>query len=307
MYTIIYFIERKYYKEIKSLNVSYKEVTLVIVISLVVFTLSNISYVYTNTPFSARLSNDIFNIRTLVDFGGVAFLMAYHIQLTEIQMKIEVENLENLLEMQYVNYKISLMSIEMVNQKYHDLKHQIAVLKKAIDSADAIKYLDEMENEIKIYEAQNKTGNKILDTVLTSKSIYCQSKGINLTCVADGAALEMMDSIDVSILFGNILDNAIESVNKIQDNQRKLIHLTVARQKGFLRIRAENCYVGDLVFQNGLPITTKKRKFNHGYGLKSIQNIVKKYSGSVTFDTKNSWFEIRILIPLNIQTKKQKT
>ena len=127
-----------------------------------------------------------------------------------------------------------------MNQKYHDLKHQITLLKAEANSEKSTQYLEQMEKEIKSYEAQNKTGNKVLDAVLTSKSLYCQNKGIVFTCVADGTLLNFMAEMDISALFGNILDNAIEGAEKIPEKEKRLIHLSVAEQKSFLRIRVEN-------------------------------------------------------------------
>jgi sensor histidine kinase regulating citrate/malate metabolism len=109
-----------------------------------------------------------------------------------------------------------------------------------------------------------------------------------------------MEPMDISTLFGNALDNAIESVRKLPQEEKRLIHVAVARQKDFLRIRVENYYEGNLVFENGLPATTKEDKEYHGYGLKSIRSTVKKYGGSITIDTNENWFELRILIPLPI-------
>ena len=200
--------------------------------------------------------------------------------------------------MQYSNYEMLEKSISTVNQKYHDLKYQIAYLKQDIGEEERRHYLDQLEQEIKVYEAQNKTGNKVLDTLLTSKKIYCQSNWIELTSVVEGAAIDFLNEMDISTLFGNILDNAIESVMKIERKERRLIHLAVAKQKGFLRIRAENCYEEEPVFENGLPITTKLNKKYHGFGLKSIQSTVKKYEGSFTINAENGWFVLRILIPL---------
>ena len=87
-------------------------------------------------------------------------------------------------------------------------------------------FLDEMEAEIRQYEAQNKTGNKVLDTVLTSKSLYCNKNGITFTCVADGTLLDFMDVMDICSIFGNALDNAIECEMKILDKEKRLIHVT---------------------------------------------------------------------------------
>ena len=298
IFIVMYLLEKKYINENINFDTTPKELLTAIIAAMLVFVISNLSYVYEKTPFSSQIISDVFNVRTLVDFGGVALLFAYHMQIVEINMKLEVEKLHFLLNLQMANYQMSEKSIEMVNQKYHDLKHQISVLKNESISEESYRYLDQMEKEIKIYEAQNKTGNKILDTVIMGKQIYCQSVDINLTSIAEGAALSFMDPIDISTLFGNILDNAIESVSKIEDKEKRLIHLTVAKQKDFLRIRVENCYEGQLVYKNGIPITTKDDKNYHGYGLKSIKSTVQKYNGSVTIEDQNGWFEIRILIPL---------
>jgi hypothetical protein len=298
VYGIMYFIEKRLKKENQNLHVTKHELLYVVIISAAVYMMSNLSYVYEDTPFSSRFSTEIFNIRTLVDLGGVAFLLAYHVQLGELHMIFEVEKLQNILDMQYANYQMSEKSIEIVNQEYHDLKYQIALLRSGVASKESAEYLDRMENEIKVYEAQNKTGNKILDAILTWKILYCQNFGINLTCVADGAVLEFLDAMDISTLFGNALDNAIECVKKLADEEKRLIHLTVTRQREFLRILVENYYEDNLVFENGLPATTKDDKIHHGYGLKSIQNTVKKYDGSVTINAQENWFELRILIPI---------
>jgi hypothetical protein len=298
IYSAFYYMEKRNLTRTKNIQITMRELLSVIIIGVVVFAVSNLSYVFKNTPFSSQFTTEIFIIRTLVDFGGVAILFAYHLQLGELQMRFEVEKLQNMLNMQYANYEMSEKSIAMVNQKYHDLKYQIAVIREEVTSKQSIDYLDRMEREIKIYEAQNKTGNKILDTILTGKIIYCQSNGIELTSVVDGSVLCFMDVMDISTLFGNSLDNAIESVKKLTDEEKRLIHLTVAKQKDFIRIRIENCYSDELAFENGLPTTTKKDKEYHGYGLKSIQNTVKKYGGSVTINAQDNWFELRILIPI---------
>ena len=104
--------------------------------------------------------------------------------------------------------------------------------------------------------------------------------------------------MDLSALFGNALDNAMEGVKKLSDPDKRLIHLSVARQKGFLRIPVENCYEGDLNLKSGMPASTKQDKRYHGFGLKSIQAIAAKYGGSMTIGSKDGWFELRILFPL---------
>ena len=297
VFTGMYLLERKFTESYATLRITWKELWAVVVMAVSVFAVSNLSFSFKDSPFSSHFTAEIFIIRTLVDLGGLTMLYAYHGQLQALQVKTEMEHLQNMLHMYYTNYRISEESIALVNKKYHDLKHQIRLLRSELQSKERLDYLDQMEQEIRSYEAQNKTGNQVLDTILTADSIKCQSRGIRMTCVADGKLLDFMNPMDLSALFGNALDNAIESVSKIGDPEKRLIHVSVARQKGFLRIRVENCYEGEILFKQGLPVTTKDSNY-HGFGVKSMQQTVEKYNGSMTVLAKDGWFELRILFPL---------
>lgn len=294
----MYLLERNY-RTGYHIDLTWRKLNPAVVICLAAFATSNLSYVSQDTPFSGRFTAEIFIIRTLVDLGGVAMLHAYHIQLQELNTALEMANLQNVLHMQYENYRISEDSIALVNQKYHDLKHHIQLLRSEVRSEEKLEYLNQVEQEIRTYEAQNKTGNQVLDTILTAKSLQCQRADISLTCVADGKALGFMHPMDISALFGNALDNAMESVKKLANPEKRLIHVSVARQKNFLRIRVENCYAGELRLEAGIPASTKQDKRYHGFGLKSIQSIATKYGGSMTIASKDGWFELRILFPLS--------
>ena len=107
--------------------------------------MSNLSFVYANTPFSGSYISDVNNIRTLVDLAGLVMLYAYHIQRSELRVKYELDAVKNILQNQYVQYRQSRESIDLINRKYHDLKHQIAVLRAEPDAQKRADYLDEME------------------------------------------------------------------------------------------------------------------------------------------------------------------
>ena len=213
-------------------------------------------------------------------------------------MQRELDAIQNVLRNQYVQYKQSRESIDVVNRKYHDLKHQIAVLRMERDPQRRLDFLDSMEEEIRAYEAQNKTGNSVLDTVLTGKSLYCARHGVELTCVADGARLDFMDVMDICSIIGNILDNAIECELTIQDRKKRLIHLAVYTRKDFLVIQCENYCEEKLEFQDGLPVSTKGDGAYHGFGIKSIRYAAGKYGGTVTIHNRDSWFELNLVIPI---------
>lgn len=298
VFSVMYCLERHLRKNIEEFQITGRELLSVFIIAVMVYSVSNMSYLDPEWLFGTAMNRDIFIIRTLVDFCGICLLYAYHIQARAMQMQFERDALQNIMEMQYKNYQMSQDNIDMVNQKYHDLKHQITLLKAEMNTSKSVEYLEQMEREIKIYEAQNKTGNKVLDAVLTSKSTACQGKGIELKCVVEGGLLFFMDDMDVSALFGNMLDNAMESVEKLPDERMRLIRLYVVREKQFLRICTENYCTEQIRFRKGMPVTTKKDKRLHGYGMKSIQSTVKKYDGSVMAALNENWFEVKILIPM---------
>ena len=297
IFAILTLIELNLKKDLEELHITRRELLVVIIIAASVFAMSNLSYLDQNGLFSGSFVMDIFIIRTLVDLSGIAVLYAYHIQVKEVQIRFEKDALHNIMEMQYKNYQLSKENIDMVNQKYHDLKHQINILKAQSYTGKSTSYLEKMEREIRVYETQNKTGNQILDAVLTNKAMICQNKEIELKFIVDGEALSFMDDMDVSALFGNMLDNAIESAEKQQEKQKRLIWLYVTREKQFVRIRTENYCDEKIHFKNGMPVTTKKDRQLHGYGMKSIKSTVEKYHGSVVAAQENNWFELKILLP----------
>lgn len=276
-----------------------KDALTVVVIGIAAFTYSNLRFIDAEKLEYVEFIKSSASIRALADTIGVAMIYANFVANCENKIKKELEAVQKVLQNQYMQYKLSKESIELINYKYHDLKHQIAVLKKEIDSEKSNAILNKMEAEIKQYELQNKTGNDVLDTVLTSKGIYCDKHKITLTIVADGGLVDFMETMDICSIFGNALDNAIESVMKISDIPKRLIHLSVSKQKEFAMIRIENYFEEDLQYEEGQLATTKRNKELHGYGIKSIQYTVNKYGGAVAITTERNWFSLKILIPLN--------
>ena len=298
VFSVMFCLESRRTDPRAALTFRFQELWSPVLIALSCFLLSNLSFVNTGIPFTGSALTDIYNIRTLVDLAGVAMLYAYHVQRCELYMQRELDAIQNILQNQYVQYRQSRESIEVINHKYHDLKHQIAVLRAEPDADKRSAYLDGMEEEIRDYEAQNKTGNSVLDTVLTGKSLYCARHGVELTCVADGSRLAFMDVMDICTIFGNILDNAIECELRIPEREKRLIHLVVHAKKGLLVIQCENYCPDTLTFQDGLPVSTKGDSVYHGYGIKSVRRASEKYGGTATIHNRDSWFSINLMIPL---------
>jgi hypothetical protein len=298
LFTVAFFLEKRMAREQKPLDVKPKELVAAILIGICTFALSNISFISQNTPFSGSDFRGIMNGRTLFCLAGISTLHFHYAICRGYRALSESAALHNIMETQYAQYQLSKDTIDVLNQKYHDLKHQITFLRQESDRNKRNNILDTMESEIMNYEAQNKTGNAVLDTILTSKTIYCQNKGITFTCVADGSLLGFLEVNDLCALFGNALDNAIESVEHIADASSRLIHLSVSRSRGMLSVRVENYFDGEIEFEDELPKTTKGNPNFHGYGLKSIRHITQQYGGLFHAGTKENWFVLGLLFPL---------
>lgn len=292
-----HFLERRHARRNRDLIITKRELALVFLGMFTLYAISNLSYVVTGTPFTTKYTAELFIIRTLIDFTAVVVMYLYHELLLQTAEKIEAETLKNILEMQYSQYQIQEESMAVVNQKYHDLKHQIIAMKQNLGDGDNERYLDQMLSDIKRYEATYSTGNRVLDTMLNSEAMKCQARGIEFTCVADGSAIDFMSPMDISALFGNAIDNAIEGAEKIPEKEERLIHLSVDRQKNFVRIYVENRFIGKIRFRHNLPLTTKADTNFHGFGIKSMKSIAEKYGGSIRAEAEEGWFKLSILLP----------
>ena len=213
------------------------------------------------------------------------------------QMRREMEMLNFLYKTQKEHYLLTKENMDLANQKWHDLKHQIRILRRA-DPEELDRYLGEIEESVKTYEAIVKTGNDVFDTILTEKSLYCREHRIQVSCVADTDQMDFIDTIDLYAILGNVMDNAIEAVEKLEEAEKRQIDVLIYRQQNFLVMNIINPMVEQLTYQEGLPVTTKKDQRFHGFGLLSVRHILKKYDGFLNVSEEDGCFSLKMLIPI---------
>lgn len=209
----------------------------------------------------------------------------------------EKEIVKQLLYERQKQYQLSKENIEIINHKCHDLKHQIHALRQA-NRAELDHYINEVEESIMLYDHVLKTDNEVLNTILSEKSLYCEKHQVKLTCIIDSSQLDFMSTLDIYALLGNALDNAIECVRKYQDIEKRVISLNISAKGGCLCIQTNNYYEGTLQFEDGLPLTTKETKAYHGFGMKSMQHLTRKYGGTMYTQLENGIFMLQIVIPM---------
>lgn len=214
------------------------------------------------------------------------------------RLERDKEILEHLRLAEKKQQRESSENIELINMKVHDIKHQLNII-NSMKLDDKSEYYKELESAVSIYDKIAKTGNDSLDVVITEKNLICEKYNIKLSYIVDGATIAFIASTDIYSLFGNALDNAIESVRKVADPEKRVISIRVDAKGKFLRIIAENWCDEPLTFEDGLPITTKKDAPGyHGYGVKSMKYIVEKYGGFLNPELKDNIFRLKAVIPL---------
>ena len=193
-------------------------------------------------------------------------------------------------------YQLSKDTIDAINIKCHDIRHQIRHLEQG-GTAIEKGVLEDLAQEVRIYDSKVKTGNDALDTILSEKRLLCEREGTRLTCIADGAALSGLSPADLYSLFGNLLDNAIEAVRRLDGAERRTISLVVSRRGDMAVIHEENYFDGEARFEDGLPVSTKGDPLNHGFGTRSMRQIVERYGGSMTMRAQGDRFAVTIVLP----------
>lgn len=204
------------------------------------------------------------------------------------QMKI----IEEIQKKESNQYKISKETIDMINIKCHDFRHQIREFgdNQKIDN-EAINNLNKL---IRIYDSTYHTENEALNVILNEKTLLCNNKNIRFTCIVDGNALNFIENEDIYSLFGNLIDNSIEAVNQLDDNE-KIISLKIKQVGNIVSISIKNGYKGKIQMENNLPLSKKEDNIHHGFGMKSIKMVCEKYNGNLRLNIENNIFIVTIL------------
>ena len=213
--------------------------------------------------------------------------------------KLRKENaiLDQLRESEARQYELDKRTIEMVNIKCHDLKHQLIAL-RGMAGDEQERALNDVESAVMLYDSIAKTGCKALDVILTNKCLLCEKYGIHLTYIVDGEKLSFMKSGDIYSLFGNAIDNAIRAVREEENAEKRIINISVTAHGKLLSIHVENYYGESPRFRDGLPVTTQSDSGLHGFGMISMKRIVESYNGVMSVEYKYPLFLLDCTIPI---------
>lgn len=231
-------------------------------------------------------------ISILSTFFLVIFLYSkntLHLREQEQKDKMQIAQLQQ----QFAYYQEKLKDEEKVRSVYHDMKNHLLVLQKQINSPETAEMVQKLQSQVAMYEDYEHTGNDILDIILKEKSETAREKHIALSVAADLSGIDFIESLDISTIFGNGLDNAIEASEKLPEGQRAILVKAGKIQNFFSVLIENNCLQESRTTKNR---TTKNDDFLHGFGISNMRKAAEKYAGQLTTKCENGKFTLKILI-----------
>lgn len=246
-------------------------------------------------------------VRNEIGQSGIAEIFVYRFYLfscgvfilfmlnsVDFQSKYRQEKaiMERMLTEEQKQYQQLKESMDIINMRCHDLKHQLDNFSDHLTCQE----IESLHEAMDFYDSNIKTGCEVLDVVLHSSLMRCKKNEIQLTCLADGTALNFMDVSHLYSLLNNALSNAIEAAAKLTEPGKRTISLKVACQNNVVTIEVTN------YFNNSLPLpggTSKEDQNRHGFGTMSMRYIVDQYGGNLTVHTERDIYCLCISIPIS--------
>lgn len=201
----------------------------------------------------------------------------------------------DLMEHQYEEIKGVYMDMRGWRHDYHN-HMQVMKAQLALGNLNETQeYLNALEKELDRVDTLVKSGNLMIDAILNSKLTLARRQKILVNCMAKMPEKISVEDVDLCVILGNLMDNALEACRLLEEKDRFLrIYMTVNKSQLYLSIQNSAKEDPDFDEQNYI---TKKRG-NHGLGMKRVQTSVEKYQGYLNLANEPGIFAAEVTIPL---------
>ena len=196
------------------------------------------------------------------------------------------------------NYRLLRQSAELNRHLVHDVKHHLLILKEYVKEGNLHgleTYLDEIENEYMYVPRKVWTGNGFLDFILNQKKSRAESRRIKFDIDSEVIPVWGFTDSEISVVFGNLLDNAIEACEKVVGRD-KCIHVFMKKRGDIVVVKIRNSIAEVPVRMKGKLISSKAQPGLHGYGLKSVKRVIFKRGGYFDCHADENGFWVNISV-----------
>jgi signal transduction histidine kinase len=226
--------------------------------------------------------------------ADLALLYLMKVTNEKIYLEYEIKSLEKQADLQYRYYVRQEQKYKRTVQILHDVNNHVKSIEQLFANGNvknATEYALQIEHMLKPLIPIRYTGNPILDILLTDKAMVMEDKDICFDIKVDNVNLDFIDAIDVTTIFGNLLDNAVEACENLEKNRKIFIKIGAYHQ--MVSIRIENT-CANVKWKNGLPISEKGK--NRGWGLLNVKRSIEKYDGNIKLKIENGKFIVDIFL-----------
>lgn len=184
----------------------------------------------------------------------------------------------------------------------HDYHNHIQTMKAHLamgELTELEQYLNELDTDLTTVDTVIKTGNVMMDAILNSKISLAKARGIRIEAKAVVPKELAISEVELSLIVGNLMDNAMEACMKIADEERRFIRVYIDILKGQLYIYVMNSVEETLKRSGKLYLSTKNGKGGyHGFGLMRIDKVVERYHGYLDRQDEEGVFATEVMLPL---------
>ena len=187
----------------------------------------------------------------------------------------------------------------------HEMKNHMTNIKGLVASEkydEVENYIEKLDETIQTMDYKFNTGNAVTDVIINDKYQKAENAGISFQVKFNLGETDTISAFDIGIILNNLLDNAIEACEKLEQEQR-YINLTLKKKNHFLLIEVENSFDGKVIWEDGgiVPMTTKQSDLpdilmEHGIGLKNVKNVADHYLGDMDIKIKNDVFKVTVML-----------
>lgn len=277
-------------------------------LSFVLIPLSTILYIYIISDYAMELieSRSIILLTLSTLLLIISNIIVFYI--FERQLRQEVERRNSELLKQQLEYKVDYYKQlsdkhRVSNKAVHDTKNQLYAVSTYLNKGQvqlAKEKVDELCLDVFSNIHFNKTGNDAIDALLNAKQSIIEELEIDFYNSIFINECNKIDDMELCIIIGNLLDNAIEACLKIPKEDKRQININIKQVNDYLSLEISNTTSEKVQIVNGNIITTKKDKVLHGFGLNSIKEIVRKNNGHISFEQIDSYFYVNIYLENSI-------
>lgn len=273
-----------------------------VLLGLFLTSIASLSPIYIISKFTYELVGlqnalSVLVVTVILIASNLVMFHLYETHLKHEYEKTEYAFISRQFNVQAEYYKKLADEQDTVNKTIHDIKNTLLGIQGCITSGDyggAVRRISEicenLNNRSKIY-----TSNIVVDTILNAKQKEAKNEGCDFEIFASSFEGGKIDAIDLGIILGNALDNAIEACKKIPKAKGREIYAKIFRIDDYVSIVIENSVDKPVEIVDGTIVSTKQGAF-HGYGIKNIKALVEKYDGDVHLHYDTNKFSISMLL-----------